>query len=76
MNSVQKAHLVLEELADLDDDELADYLPVPVPPSVIHAVIAFAAPRIPEDPGALDQFLTEVGNFCHQLRSDEQPAHA
>jgi hypothetical protein len=75
MNSVEKVYMALEELADADDDELREALPIPAPPAMIRSVLPAIGRQVPENAADLDEFLTNVGNFVHTLRSDDyQPA--
>lgn len=70
MNSVQKVYMALEEIGDMEDDELQEALPVPVPIPLARSILPMVARSIPEDAAELDEFLTQVGDFCHGLRSD------
>lgn len=74
MNSVEKAYQVLEYIADAEDQEIRESLPVPAPPSVVRAVAAAASGYIPEQADDLDAFLTQLSEFCLSLRSDEPAA--
>jgi hypothetical protein len=76
MNSIEKVHLALEEMADAEDEDLTEAIPVPIPPTMLRSFMPVIAHSIPEDPGDLDLFLTQVGDFCHSLRSDHEPAPA
>lgn len=76
MNSVEKCYRALEYIADLDDEELDDALPIPLPPAMARGFLPIVARNMPDNPHVLDQFLTDVGNFCHDLRSDHEPATA
>lgn len=70
MNSVEKVYLALEELEDADDEELKEALPLPIPVPTLRGLLPVVARYVPENAGELDEFLTQVGNFCHSLRSD------
>lgn len=70
MNSREKVYEALEQLADADDDELREALPIPIPAAILRGVVPAIARNIPEDVRELDAFLTQVGDFCHAMRSD------
>lgn len=77
MNSVEKVYLALEELEDMDDHEIKEALPIPISVPAARGIIPMVARAVPENAHDLDEFLTQVGNFCHSLRSDGyEPAPA
>jgi hypothetical protein len=71
MKSPEKVLLMLELLQDSEDDEINEALPIG-PPPMIRAGLVAVARYLPEQPDELDTFLTQVGDFCHALRSDDQ----
>lgn len=74
MNSIEKVYLALEQMADAEDEDLAEAIPVPIPPTMLRGFLPIITRNIPEDPAELDDFLGKVGDFCHSLRSDEVPS--
>lgn len=75
MNSVDKVQAAIDELEDSNDGELRQALGG-APPHLVRAGLMMLEPMLPDEPAELDRFLTEVGNFCHSLRSDPEEAAA
>jgi hypothetical protein len=71
MNSVEKVNAALDHLMNASDEDLAEA--IPLPSGVVIAAMPFIADILPSDPAALDEFLTNVGDFCHSMRSDRDP---
>lgn len=71
MKSPEKVLLFLEELQGFSDDDIAEAIPVPMPPPALRMMLAGVATALGEDAEALDANLTQLGNFCLNLRSDE-----
>lgn len=78
MKSPEKVLLFLEEMQSCTDVEIAEAIPLPVPPTMIRAALAGVAGQISDDAGELDEWLTRLGEFCLSLRSDpvDEPANA
>lgn len=74
MDSVQKVQAAIDELEDSDDAGIRDAVGGGVPPGFVRAGLMMLEPLLPDEPDELDRFLTEVGNFCHALRSDTEEA--
>lgn len=72
MNSVEKVEAALDHLMNSSDEDLQEA--IPIPPGIVIAAMPFIADVLPQDPGELDEFLTNVGDFCHSMRSDREPA--
>jgi hypothetical protein len=77
MRSTEKVMEAITFLEDADDQELAEAFPGGIPPGLARAALPFVVDAVPTDADELDTFLTQVGDFCHALRSDgyvPQPA--
>ncbi|MFL5910774.1 MAG: hypothetical protein ACJ768_09440 [Gaiellaceae bacterium] len=70
-SSTDKLYDLLEQLDALDDDVLAEQLPVP--PMVARMAIAAASARVPSDPALLDEWALKGAMFCLGFRSDDAP---
>lgn len=70
MRSTEKVLATVEYLEEREDHELRDAFPG-VPAGIVRAALPFVIDAIPSDPAQLDEFLTQVGDFCHSLRSDD-----
>lgn len=70
MNSTEKVWTIVEQLQDSEDSEIAEALPLGLPAPILRGALLMITDQIPQDPAALDEFLSQVGDFCHSLRSD------
>lgn len=68
MTSIEKLYAAIERLENAEDDDVTGA--IGVPPSLVQAALPFVFDKIPTDAAELDEFLTQVGDFCHALRSD------
>ena len=73
MTSTEKVQAALDNMMNADDQELGEAIPG-LPPTLILAAMPFLEDLLPKDPAQLDDFLTRVGDFCHSMRSDREPA--
>lgn len=73
MTSTEKVQAALAHLMNAEDEELGEAIPG-LPPTLILAAMPFLEDLLPSDPVELDDFLTRVGDFCHSMRSDREPA--
>ena len=71
MKSTEKVLGALEQMADADDGELREALPIPISPTALRMVIPAIIDRLPPSPEELDEFLTGVAGFCLNMRSDD-----
>lgn len=69
MKSTDKVWDAIEEVQNADDQELAEMFSG-APASLVRMGVGVLSSMIPDDPAQLDLFLTQVGDFCHSLRSD------
>lgn len=74
MNSTDKIRDFLETLAEQEDHEITQALPLP--PSVLRMGIAAMHARVPNDPEQIDEWALAAANFCLSMRSDNAPAVA
>jgi hypothetical protein len=70
MNSCEKVYLALEQLADADDDEIKESIPLPAPVPMVRGILPVIARQLPDDPADLDAFLLNLSEFCLSFRSD------
>ena len=71
MNSPEKVLTFLEELQSFSDEDIAEAIPVPMPPPALRLMLAGVGGAISDDADELDAHLTRLGMFCLNLRSDE-----
>lgn len=76
MKSTEKVMLFLDQAMQMNDAELAEAVPVPMPPYAVRGLLATFAGQLPEEPDELDGFLDGVVEFCSNLKSDREPAEA
>lgn len=69
MSSVEKVNAALDHLMNADPNDLDEAIPG-IPPTLVMAAMPFLTDVLPQDPAELDAFLTRVGDFCHDMRSD------
>ncbi len=76
--SPEKVLEFLEEMQSSTDQEIAEAIPLPVPPAATRAALAAVAAQVPNDADELDEWLGNLGAFCLALRSDpvDEPAPA
>jgi hypothetical protein len=71
MKSPEKVLAALEFLADADDQEIRETFPINISPSIVRMGVGGMVDQVPQDPAELDEFLTNVANFCLAMRSDD-----
>lgn len=71
MKSTEKVAAMLELLQDEEDQELAAAIPLPIGVPTLRMGLMAVAEKLPRDPAELDTFLSQVGDFCLSMRSDD-----
>lgn len=69
MNSIEKVQAAIDYLTDSTDEEVHAAVPF-LPVGVVRGGLVLIESQVPDTPEELDQFLTDVGDFCHSLRGD------
>lgn len=75
MNSQTKILLFLEQIQDLDDQELADAIPM-ASARIVRGTLAAVARAVPDDAALLDRLLEQGAEIMLAMRGDDRIAAA